>query len=237
MRTIQFDVSAIQKAGQEMAERALEKMKVWGRCRGWKPDMPLKYQNFSGSLVSDTLTLTDVRGCEKKVEVLILLRGASSRPHSAMAGGRYTGLREGEGLIEIFYNSEGTLNKFQGSRDKIRAYTAKYLIHEVAHAVDMPEGMEYLDYNMYGFSLYFNQPSEFRAYTKTIIHRILERPLPKILSAETIEELLESYSELVAPFNARNQKRLRQMLVREIQDSGRTIEGVDRDVHLPGSAP
>lgn len=79
---------------------------------------------------------------------------------------------------------------------------------------------------------YFNQPQEFRAYSKQIITKALgalpklERlkyrkgvpPLPKVV--EDLLQASETFEGMGSHFNRSNQNRLRQMLVREIQDSG-----------------
>lgn len=105
---------------------------------------------------------------------------------------------------------------------------SSFLVHEVTHALDvLPEGSyEGVEGDK---SKYFNQPAEFRAYTKQIVADILSRFKmtlrihPRKRGAELVEAALEgspNYQKVRDHFDRRNHQRLRQIVVRELEDAG-----------------
>jgi len=218
-RTIQFDHRRIQQFGAELAERAIDHL-----LATLPHDSGLEWELGRQSIIlSEQLDLTNVRGLAKRITVEV-----SHRPSPAplpTAGAVY---EVDAGTIHLFLNSRWHAGALAAERGALMTAFGTFLVHEVTHALDvLPAGnYERAEGNP---DRYYNQPVEFRAYAKQIVVDVLNRWKmvlrlnPKKSGAALIEAALESspnYRKVKDHFDRRNQQRLRQVLVRELEQAG-----------------
>jgi hypothetical protein len=218
-RTIRFDTRAVSVLGAALAEKAVDKL-----IKTLPPDSAIEWElDRHATIVEDALELPDVRGRAKPIAVRVKHRRmTNARP---TAGGTFA---PGAGEIALYLNSSWTPAALQTELLAVQGAFSTFLVHEVTHALDvLPEG-EYEGAD--GDSAkYFNQPAEFRAYAKQIVTDILGRwkmvlrRNPGKSGAPLVEAALESspnYAKVRDYFDRRNHQRLRQTVVRELQDAG-----------------
>lgn len=218
-RTIRFDTRTVSLLGADLAERAVDKL-----MKTLPPDSGIEWEiDRHATIVEDALELPDVRGRTKPIAVRVKHRRITNdRP---TAGGTFA---PGAGEVALYLNSSWTPAALRTELLAVQAAFSTFLVHEVTHALDvLPEGdYEGADGNS---AKYFNQPAEFRAYTKQIVTDILNRWKMVLRinrgksGAPLIEAALESspnYAKVRNHFDRRNHQRLRQVVVRELQDAG-----------------
>lgn len=218
-RTIRFHTSAVSALGAELAEKAVDKL-----MKTLPPDSGIEWElDRHATIVEDALELPDVRGHAKAIAVRVKHRRMTNdRP---TAGGTFA---PGKGEIALYLNSSWSPAALRTELLAIQGTFSTFLVHEVTHALDvLPEGdYEGADGDS---ATYFNQPAEFRAFTKQIVTDILSRwkmvlrRNPGKTGAPLVEAALESspnYAKVREHFDRRNHQRLRQVVVRELQDAG-----------------
>lgn len=218
-RTIQFDTRAVSALGADLAERAIEKL-----VRTLPADTGIEWElDRNVIIVRDTLDVRDVRGLPKAVDVLVRHRRTPNG--GPTAGGHYA---PQDNVITLFLHSEWPPKALQAVLHDVQNTFRTFLVHEVTHALDvLPEGVyEGADGAP---RKYFNQPAEFRAYTKQIVTDILSRwrmvlrRNPRKSGGPLIEAALDAspnYAKVRDHFDRRNHQRLRQIVVRELQAAG-----------------
>ena len=224
-RTIQFDHRAMESKGMDLAEEAIQKINkaLW-------PNKSLREQVSPREVFASTdVDLKDVRGKDKSLRVVV--RGKSGSDRSPTAGADFLGISPRSGIIAMYLNSKWTPEALESEKYKVMTNFSGFLVHEVTHALDVLNEVAHYTNPETDLAAYYNQPSEFRAHSKQIVVEAmralprLKRKYPKGFPSLTqvVEELLtysNTFLEVEKYFNRSNQNRLRQMLVREIQDSG-----------------
>jgi hypothetical protein len=218
-RTIRFDTRRVSLLGSELAERAINRL-----LQTLPPDTGIEWElDRQAVIVEDELALADVRGLSKPIKILVKHR--TMRNDKPTAGGTYAG---GEATITLYLNSGWSPAALKAELHAVQGMFASFLVHEVTHALDvLPEG----DYEggEGNLATYYNQPIEFRAFTKQIVTDVLARwkmvlrRNPRESGAALIEAALESsenYKKVKNYFDRRNHQRLRLTLLRELQDAG-----------------
>lgn len=220
-RTIQFDQRAIQLKGAELAEEAIRKI----RKVGW-PSRPIDEQFDPAEIfASGTLQVRSVLGEEKTLKVNVWGRPAGG--HQPTAGGDFN---KTYNIINLYLDTDWTPEALELAKNQVIRRFSSNLVHEVTHALDV-FGDQYVGFGV-DREKYYNQPVEFRAYSKQIITEALGA-IPKLKRLKwrgkapplykVVEDLLENsdtFKRMGQLFDRSNQNRLRQMLVREVQDLG-----------------
>lgn len=218
-RTIQFDVRAVSLLGSKLAEQAIDYVaeKVPAETGiEWELDR-------NEVLARGKLELPDVRGRAKRMDVLV---GHRSMPNDKPTAGGF--FRPDSNTVQLFLNSRWTPAALQSTRNEVQSAFSTFLVHEMTHALDVLQLGQYE--NAEGDSaVYYNQPAEFRAYTKQVVTDVLsrwrmtQRRNPKKSGAALVEAALESspnYQKVKDYFSRGNHQRLRQMVVRELEQAG-----------------
>jgi hypothetical protein len=217
-RTIQFDFRAVSQLGSELAEQAIDHV-----LKAVPAETGIEWElDRSEVLARGKLELPDVRGRTKRVDVLV---GHRSMPNDKPTAGGF--FRPDTGAVQLFLNSRWTPAALQSKRPEVQSTFSTFLVHEVTHALDvLPSGQyESSDGDQ---ATYYNQPAEFRAYAKQVVTDVLSRwkmtlrRNPKQSGAALIEAALESspnYLKVKAYFSRGNHQRLRQMVVRELEQA------------------
>jgi hypothetical protein len=209
----------------DLAEKTIEKMvkSLWA-------SKPIREQVSPREIfASDDLDLKDVRGIEKSLKAVV--RGKPNGNLKPTAGGDFLSISPRSGIIAMYLNSDWTPEALEAEKYQIISRFGTILVHEVTHALDvLSQDMHYVDPEG-DLDAYYNQPAEFRAYSKEIVTEAM-RYLPRFKRkyrgkvpsmSKVVEDLLHSspiFLKVAPHFNRSNQNRLRQMLVREVQDSG-----------------
>lgn len=223
-RTIRFDTRAVQLVGYALAERAIKKL-----VQTLPAGSGLEWELGRNEVIErDRIDMHDVRGLAKAIEILVKHRRLRNNTKPT-AGGHFA---VGDDEITLYLDSEWTPEALQKVQSDVEGTFASFLVHEVTHALDVaPAGdIERADGDQ---TKYFNQPLEFRAYTKQIVTDIVPlwksilRRNPKKSGASLIEAALETsrnYAKVKVHFDRRSHQRLRQILVRELQDAGLLLQ-------------
>jgi len=214
-RTIQFDVFKVKQLAAQLGEEAVTKLQ-----RALYAGRPINEQiaDDREAFASSTLMLPNVKG--KGAQVKIQVKGRKGRS-GVTSGGHYL-----PGQVVMYINTDYPPDLLD--KNQVANEFGAILVHEVTHALDVVS-KKYVNLKDDERS-YFNQPTEFRAYAKQVITEALVaarsrafkfRDMP--ISAKLIEELLKkskSYQKhnLEMNWDSSNHKRLRQMLVRELED-------------------
>jgi hypothetical protein len=219
-RTIRFDTRAVSLLGSELAERAVNKL-----VKTLPPDSGIEWELARHStIVEDVVELPDVRGRAKTIAVRVKHhRLPNNRP---TAGGQFS---PEDDEIVLYLNSEWHPAAFQAVLHDLQTTFASFLVHEVTHALDVLPSGGSSELFEEAPAKYYNLPAEFRAFTKQIVVDVLRswrmtlRRNPGKSGAPLVEAALESspnYAKVREHFDRRNQQRLRQTVVRELQDAG-----------------
>lgn len=217
-RTIPFDPRPISQLGSQLAEKAIDYL-----AKHVPAETGIEWELDRNTILArDTLELPDVHGRKKAITVLVGLRSKDqSRP---TAGGHF----EPPNTVELFINSRWTPSALQSVKHEVQGAFSSFLVHEVTHALDVLQTEDYVGAEG-DRDRYFNQPVEFRAYAKQIVADVLLRwkmtlrRNPRKGTAALIEAALESsanYQKVKDHFDRRNHQRLRQIVVRELQQEG-----------------
>lgn len=221
-RTLQFDLPKVRQLGFEIGEKAIERVHkaLWATTPIGQGLSPRE------TIYREDLRLKNVLG--KDVDIRIQVKHRRGKGNLT-AGGH----ADRQGNITLYFNSEATPELLVENTLKVAQTFSSFLVHEVTHVLDVikMDGYEGAEGDP---NVYYNQPSEFRAFAKQILVEAVIRakgaarmrklrrkdPLP---SAKLIEEALqgsETYKKVEPYWNARNQKHIRQILVTEFQQGG-----------------
>jgi hypothetical protein len=218
-RTIQFDTRAVSLLGSELAEQAIDHV-----LRTVPADTGIEWElDRNEILARGKLELPDVRGRTKQVDVLV---GHRSMPNDKPTAGGF--FRPDSDTVQLFLNSRWTPAALQSKRLEVQSTFSTFLVHEMTHALDVLPSGQYEGAEG-DSATYYNQPAEFRAFSKQVVTDVLSRwrmtlrRNPRKSGAALVEASLEAspnYQKVKGYFSKGNHQRLRQMVVRELEQAG-----------------
>jgi len=221
-RAIPFDVNTVKREFLEMAEEAID------TAISMSPEgQPIGTMR---SLARRTLRLPNVKVPGKAILVVISARpGPRSKP---TAGGHF---EKAHSTITLFLNANWTPEALSDQKWIAAERLQSFGIHEVTHALDViREDMAY-EGGEGDLRVYYNQPIEVRAYARQIVDEVVrglkksqlrsrrtKKPLPT--GRDLIERLLfgqsETWVKIHEYLEPKNDRLIRQIVVRELQDAG-----------------
>ena len=238
-RAIPLNAPELKAWCSDLVEKAIDALvgHQWRAEDSGEEDAGRRPVGTVSGLSRDVLKLRDVKGREWAIPVNVSTRPGNTSGPTAGGNFIFNPMWEKDDapakVINIWLNGKWSTEELQREKWEVVKQVQSILLHEVTHALDNIDKVESLSGDK--GDAYYNQAHEVRAYARQVVDDVLkaykvmllqQRRLPPGHTLPTgqrlIEQLLDSSPVWVAVghhFNPTNQKLIRQMVVRELQDA------------------